>query len=80
MPRSLRSPRSAALRTLLIQARQKVGLTQADLAGRLRRPQSYVSKYEAGERRLDVVEFLEVAQALECLATDIITALLAVEG
>ena len=80
MPRSLRSPRSAALRILLIQARQKAGLTQADLAGLLRRPQSFVSKFEAGERRLDVVEFLEVAQALECLATDIIAALLAIEG
>ncbi len=80
MPRFLRSPRSAALRTLLVQARQKAGLTQADLAGRLRRPQSFVSKVEAGERRLDFVEFLEVTQALGYQATDIIAALLAIEG
>ncbi|WP_137669231.1 helix-turn-helix domain-containing protein [Sphaerospermopsis reniformis] len=31
----------------------------------LKRPQSYVSKYERGERRLDVIEFLELAQVLE---------------
>ena len=42
-----------------------VGMTQSQLAARLGRPQSFVSKYERGERRLDVVEFLEVADALE---------------
>jgi transcriptional regulator with XRE-family HTH domain len=51
-------------RKLLIQARTQVGITQADLAARLKRPQSFVSKYERGERRLDVVEFGEVARAL----------------
>ena len=40
------------------------GLTQAHLAGRLNRPQSFVAKYEGGERRLDVVEFMEVAEAI----------------
>ncbi len=39
-------------------------MTQADLAVRLRRPQSFVAKYEVGERRLDLVEFVEVANAL----------------
>jgi transcriptional regulator with XRE-family HTH domain len=39
-------------------------LTQIELAQKLSRPQSFVSKYELGERRLDVVEFLEVAEAL----------------
>lgn len=41
-----------------------MGLTQVQLARRLQRPQSFVSKYERGERRLDVIEFLEVAHAL----------------
>ncbi|HEX5235751.1 MAG TPA: helix-turn-helix transcriptional regulator [Silvibacterium sp.] len=45
-------------------ARKSAGLTQAELAERLSRPQSFVSKYERGERRLDVVEFGEVAKAL----------------
>lgn len=49
---------------MLVDARQSAGLTQVQLARRLRRPQSFVSKYENGERRLDVVEFLEVARAL----------------
>lgn len=39
--------------------------TQADVAERLGRPQSFVAKYEGGERRLDVIEFVEVAEALE---------------
>jgi transcriptional regulator with XRE-family HTH domain len=39
-------------------------LTQADLAHRLGRPQSFVSKYERGERRRDVVELLEVTDAI----------------
>lgn len=52
------------LRKLLVSARKESGLTQADVALRLKRPQSFVSKYEHGERRLDLVEFLEVATAL----------------
>jgi transcriptional regulator with XRE-family HTH domain len=51
-------------RLLLVKARKAVGLTQVDLSAKLSRPQSYVSKYERGERRLDVIEFLEVAHAL----------------
>src|SRR5882672_6301709 len=51
-------------RALLVQARKDAGLTQQELAMRLGRPQSFVSKTERGERRLDVIEFLEVAQAL----------------
>lgn len=45
-------------------AREGAGLTQAALAIRLARPQSYVSKYERGERRLDIIEFLDVAAAI----------------
>src|SRR5271157_4339034 len=51
-------------RLLMIEARKAAGLTQARLAQRMCRPQSFVSKYERGERRLDVVEFLEVARAI----------------
>ncbi len=50
---------------MLVDARKKAGLTQVQLAKRLRRPQSFISKYENGERRLDVVEFLDVARALK---------------
>ena len=51
-------------RALLIQARKAAGLTQVALAAQLNRPQSFVSKVERGERRLDVIEFLEVARVL----------------
>ena len=51
-------------RELLVEARKDTDLTQAELSSRLNRPQSFVSKYERGERRLDVVEFGEVARAL----------------
>lgn len=53
------------LNKLLVDARKEAGFTQADVATRLKRPQSFVSKYERGERRLDLVEFREVAQALQ---------------
>ncbi|EAZ90459.1 transcriptional regulator, XRE family protein [Crocosphaera chwakensis CCY0110] len=52
------------MRSLLINARQSANLTQTELSKRLNKPQSYVSKYERGERRLDVIEFLEVCNAL----------------
>jgi transcriptional regulator with XRE-family HTH domain len=51
-------------RELLVEVRKTAGLTQTELSQRLKRPQSFVSKYERGERRLDVVEFGEVAKAL----------------
>lgn len=59
-------------RLLLIEARTAAGLTQADLAKKLGRLQSFVSKYERGERRLDVIEFLEVAHALDIDPSDFI--------
>ena len=51
-------------RKLLSKYRQECGVTQAKLAEKLNRPQSYISKYESGERRLDVIEFLKIAKIL----------------
>ena len=45
------------------------------MAERLSKPQSYVAKYERGERRLDVVEFMEVAEAIGFDAGEFILAL-----
>jgi transcriptional regulator with XRE-family HTH domain len=64
MSKSIRSPQHTKLRELLVAARKKAGLTQQDVADRLGRPQSFVAKYEGGERRLDVVEFLQIAAVL----------------
>lgn len=48
----------------LVAARTEAGLTQVALAERLGKPQSFVSKMERGERRLDIVELAIVARAL----------------
>ena len=52
------------LQKLLRQIRKEVGLRQADLAKRLGQPQSFVSKYESGERRLDVIELHQICTTL----------------
>lgn len=53
------------LRELLVQARKDAGLSQAELARKLGWVQTAVSKYERGERRLDVIELLDVAAAID---------------
>ena len=65
MPKSVFSEEYNRFRQLLIEARKAAKLTQAELSEKLELPQSYVSKYEREERRLDVIEFLQVAQVLE---------------
>ena len=64
MTKSAFSRKHAQFRKILVQARRDAGLTQVALAKKLGRPQSFVSKFERGERRLDVAEFLDVARAL----------------
>ena len=56
--------RHIALRTLLRQMRKNAALDQTELANKLDRPQSYVSKYEIGERRLDLVDVYLITDAL----------------
>jgi transcriptional regulator with XRE-family HTH domain len=63
--KSLRSPDHQRVIAILVAARAKAGLTQQQLADRLGKPQSFVAKYEGGERRIDVVEFVAIAHALE---------------
>jgi transcriptional regulator with XRE-family HTH domain len=58
--------------SLLIALREEKGLSQRALAKKMNKVQTYVSKYERGERRLDVVEFLEVTKALEADPHEII--------
>lgn len=65
MRKSVNSATSDEFLRLLRDARLRARLTQRDVAARLRRPQSFVAKYESGERRLDVMEFLSIAEALD---------------
>jgi transcriptional regulator with XRE-family HTH domain len=52
------------LRESLRGFRERAGLRQSDLSSRLGRPQSFVSKYESGERRLTFIEVREICIAL----------------
>jgi transcriptional regulator with XRE-family HTH domain len=52
------------VQAILRQARLEAGLRQIDLAKLLLQPQSFVSKYESGERRLDLLELRQVCQAV----------------
>jgi transcriptional regulator with XRE-family HTH domain len=49
---------------LLYQVRINSGLRQSDIAERLNMPQSYISKIESGERRIDIIELLDICKAL----------------
>ena len=68
------------LAQLLTEAREAAGLTQVQLALRLRRPQSFVSKVESGERRIDVIELLEIADEVGADVGNLIRSLLAVRA
>jgi len=63
--KTLRTRGHQTLIGILVTAREKAGLTQRDLAARLKRPHSFIGRIEAGERRVDVIEFIEIARVLE---------------
>lgn len=64
MRKSVHSEDLKAFCKVMAEARDKAGLTQQKLADRLKRPQSFVAKYEGGERRIDVLEFITIARAM----------------
>lgn len=64
MPSSVFTQRHQEFIRFLVATRKAAGITQVELAARLDRPQSFVSKVERGERRVDVVEFCQIAEAL----------------
>lgn len=59
--KSIYSESYRVLLNRISKARKDAGITQAELAMKLGRPQSFVSKIESGERRIDVIEFLQIA-------------------
>src|SRR5216684_2578225 len=64
LDKSVHSAGQTAFCEMMIKARKTAGLTQHELAKRLHKPQSFVAKYEGGERRIDVVEFVTICQAI----------------
>jgi transcriptional regulator with XRE-family HTH domain len=64
MQKSLKSAEYGRLIEVLVAARHEAGIPQQALAGKLGRPQSFIAKYEGGERRIDVIEFIAIARAL----------------
>ena len=72
MPKTIRSPGHEALRASLVALRQEAGLTQEDLAGRLHCHQSFVARIESGQRRIDIVELIVLARALQVDAQTIL--------
>jgi transcriptional regulator with XRE-family HTH domain len=65
MDKAIHSAAQSALCRLLREHRERAGLRQVDVAQRVGEPQSFVSKYESGERRLDLVELHQVCIALD---------------
>lgn len=65
MPAPIQDARHQDIAALLVDLRKERGWLQQDLAHRMRRTQTYVSKYETGRRRLDVLELLDILRALD---------------
>lgn len=64
MPSSIFTQRHQEFIAFIASVRKAAEITQVELAERLGKPQSFVSKVERGERRLDVIEFCQIAEAL----------------
>jgi len=58
-------PRYEKLQSLLRDLRTSQNIRQQELAEKLGRPQSYVSKYESGDRNVDLIELIEITKALD---------------
>jgi transcriptional regulator with XRE-family HTH domain len=65
MPKSVFSGAHRHLVEVLADARKKAGLTQAELAAKVGKDQSYISIIEGSQRRVDVLEFYALARAME---------------
>ena len=67
-----RTPKQRRLQSILRDVRKEAGLTQFELAEMLGKPQRYVSKYESGERRVDLPEIEIICQAVGVELTDFV--------
>lgn len=64
MAKTLGSKRHKALIAMLVEEREAADMTQSELADALNQYQSFVARVESGQRRVDVIEFLEIANAI----------------
>jgi transcriptional regulator with XRE-family HTH domain len=64
LPKGIHDDRYRALIERLVAGRIAAGVSQTVLANKLGKPQQFVSRYEIGDRRLDAVEFVDVARAI----------------
>ncbi|MFZ7336757.1 helix-turn-helix domain-containing protein [Comamonas jiangduensis] len=71
MTRPPTHPKLVALRNLLVSTRKEKSILQKDLAKALNRPQSFISKYENGERSIDLIDFIEISKAMNCAPQDL---------
>jgi transcriptional regulator with XRE-family HTH domain len=72
MPAADRDSERRRLAALLREQRERAGLSQVDVADRLEVHQSYVSKYESGERRIDLAELQDICSALGIRLVDLV--------
>ncbi len=77
MPKGIHDNRYRTLIERLVAARKAAQLSQAALAKKLGKPQQFVSRYELGERRLDIVEYIDVAEMVGIEPLSEISAILA---
>lgn len=73
MEKSIFTTEQIVLQKILRQIRLGAGLRQEDLAIRLNEPQSFVSKYESGERRLDLIELRAICEATGVTMFELLT-------
>lgn len=66
-------PRYEKLQSLLKELRKSKNIRQQELAEMLGRPQSYVSKYEGGDRNIDLIELIDVAKSLDMVPATVIS-------
>ena len=73
MDKTLVTERHRRLIALIIEAREKSGMTQTELADALGEYQSFVARLESGQRRLDVIEFIQLSEVLKFDLTEMIS-------
>ena len=78
--KTIHNKRHKRLVELIIHARKEAGIRQVQLAKKLKRSQTWIARLESGDRRIDVIELLDLADAIGFDALDILGQLEAKKG